>query len=114
LGQPRSIGICILLEIVTLGIYGVVWTYKTHKEIHNHSGEGVTGGIGLLIYIFGGGTVFLLPYIITVMLRSAGRESRVSAETGFWVLLPFIGSLIWFVKVQGQMNDYWRSLGAQS
>ena len=35
-----------------------------------------------------------------------------TAVTGFWLLLPLIGSIVWFVKVQGRLNDYWRSLGA--
>ena len=43
LGKPRGIGVCILLAIVTLGIYTFVWTWKTHDEIKSHSGIGVGG-----------------------------------------------------------------------
>jgi hypothetical protein len=28
-------------------------------------------------------------------------------------LLPLIGSIIWFVKTNGALNAYWRSVGAQ-
>jgi hypothetical protein len=113
-GKPRSIGTSILLAIVTLGIYTYVWTWKTHEEVKQHSGIGVGGAVGFLIYfVVGPVTFFLLPNEIEKMLRQAGRPSRVSTKTGFWVLLPLIGSIVWFVKVQGQLNEYWESLGAR-
>lgn len=39
-GKPRSIGVSILLAIVTLGIYTYVWTWKTHGEIKNTQASG--------------------------------------------------------------------------
>jgi hypothetical protein len=38
-----------------------------------------------------------------------GRESPVRGMLGLWFLLPLIGQLVWFSKVQGSLNDYWRS-----
>jgi hypothetical protein len=112
-GKQRSIGVCILLEIVTIGIYGLFWVYWTQKEIKDHSGQGLGGGLGLVIYIFVSPvTFFLVPNDVEKMLQQAGRTSRVSLVTGFWVLLPIAGPIVWFVKVQGQLNDYWQSLGA--
>ena len=32
-GNTRSIGLSILWAVLTLGIYTVVWTYKTQEEI---------------------------------------------------------------------------------
>ena len=32
-GKIRSTGTCFLLMIVTLGIYGLVWYFKTHDEM---------------------------------------------------------------------------------
>ena len=57
-------------------------------------------------------TFFLLPIEIQGMLARTGRVSRVSALTGLWILLPLAGPIVWFVKVQGQLNEYWESLGA--
>ena len=51
LGQPRGIGFGILLFIVTLTIYGYYWVFKTQDEVKNHSGQGVGGVLGLVIYI---------------------------------------------------------------
>jgi hypothetical protein len=112
-GPVRGIGMSILLAIVTLGIYTYVWTWKTHAELKRHTGTGVGGGVGFVIYfVVSPVTYFLLPYEMNQMLQRAGRASRVSGLTGFWILLPLFGPFIWFVKVQGQLNDYWRSLGA--
>ena len=113
IGETRSIGKSILLAFVTLGIYCLYWTYKTHEEIKLRSGQGLGGGIGLVLYIFVGiATPFIIAAEVKTMLEGDGRESRVSAVTGCWILLPLAGPFIWFAKVQGQLNDYWRSLGA--
>lgn len=112
-GKQRSVGTCILLEIVTIGIYGLFWVYWTQKEIKDHSGQGLGGGLGLLIYVLVAPvTFFIVPNEVEKMVQQAGRTSRVSLVTGFWVLLPLAGPIVWFVKVQGQLNDYWRSAGA--
>lgn len=103
----------ILLAIVTFGIYTYVWTWRTHAEIKEHSGLGAGGPVGFLIYfVVSPVTYFLLPNEVAGMLTRAGRTSRVSTLTGLWLLLPLAGPIVWFVKVQGQLNEYWRSLGA--
>lgn len=107
-GQQRGIGTSILLAILTLGIYTLFWTYYTHKEIKQYSGIGVGGPIGLLIYVaISPVTWFLLPNEVQQMVQAHGRASRVSAITGLWLLLPFVGPFIWFPKVQGELNDFW-------
>ena len=112
-GTPRGIGVSILLAIVTLGIYTYVWTWKTHGEIKEHSGIGVGGPLGFVIYfVFSPVTYFLLPSEVGQMVSRAGHPSRVRGLTGLWILLPIIGTIVWFVKVQGQLNDYWRAHGA--
>lgn len=114
LGKPRSIGVSILLAIVTLGIYAYVWTFKTHAELKAHSGSGIGGGLGLVLFILvAPATYFIVPAEVRNALLRGGQESRVSGKTGFWILLPLLGPIVWFVKVQGQLNDYWRSLGAR-
>jgi len=113
LGRPRSIGISILLAIVTLGIYTFVWTYKTQKEIKQHSGIGVGGGLGLLIYILVSPvTYFLVASDVESMYRARGWNPPLTTLTGLWVFLPLAGAIIWFVKVQGALNAYWQALGA--
>ena len=109
-GQSRGIGVSIFLAIVTFGIYAFVWTWKTHEEIKQHSGSGVGGPLGFVIYfVLAPVTFFLLPGEVRQMLARAGQPSRVKGLTGLWILLPLLGPIVWFVKVQGQLNDYWRT-----
>ncbi len=113
IGKPRNIGISILLAIVTLGIYALVWTYKTYDEMKKHTGEGLGGGIGLLLGILVGPvTYFVVPSEIKRMYERDGRTTDLTALWGLWILLPLLGAFIWFFKVQGALNDYWISKGA--
>jgi hypothetical protein len=42
-----------------------------------------------------------------------GGHSPVRGTTGLWILLPLVGHIVWFVKVQRALNAYWVSKGAQ-
>jgi hypothetical protein len=113
LGQPRGIGFAILITIVTLGIYSLYWVFKTEDEVNEHSGQGVGGVIGLVIWIVVGiVTWFLIPSEVGKMYKADGREAPFSGWLGLWVLLPLIGWIVWFVKVQGALNRYWESKAA--
>ena len=113
-GNTRSIGLCILWAVLTLGIYTFIWTYKTQEEIKRYSGNGVGGVIGLVIYILISPiTFFLVPSETRYMYEDLdGQRSPVRGIYGLWFLLPIIGHIVWFVQVQGALNRYWESKGA--
>lgn len=73
-GQVRGTGLTMLLFVVTFGIWGFVYYYRTHEEMKRHSGEGIGGVLGMFI---------------------------------------LVGPIIWFVKTNGALNAYWRSLGVR-
>ena len=115
IGNTRSTGLSILWAILTLGIYTYVWTYKTHAEIKRYSGNGVGGVLGFVIYLLVSPvTFFVVPSEIRYMYESDGITSPVRGITGLWILLPLLGSLIWFVKVQGALNHYWSTKAASA
>ncbi len=112
-GETRSIGLSILWFIITLGIYGIYWTYKTFEEMKRHTGQGIGGVLGVVIHlVIGVVNWFVIPSEVGQMYKRDGREPPVTGITGLWNLLPIIGTIIWFVKIQGGLNRYWVSKGA--
>ncbi|HEX3542287.1 MAG TPA: DUF4234 domain-containing protein [Acidimicrobiales bacterium] len=102
----------ILLCIVTLGIYSLYWQYSEFQELKDHTGNGLGGGLGLLLAILVGiANAFVLPSEIANMYTNEGRQSPVKTATGWWVFLPIAGGIIWLFKVQGALNDHWVSHG---
>jgi len=116
-GRVRGTGACILLMVVTLGIYGFVWYFKTHEEMKRHSGQGLGGGLALVIAIVVGAAMpFITSNEVGALYERRGVARPVSALTGLWyfpgIFLLGLGPIVWFVKTNGALNAYWRSLGA--
>jgi hypothetical protein len=111
LGRSRGIGFGILLFIVTLGFYSWYWAFKTHEEIKQHSGEGLGGVLGLVIWILiSPVSGFVIPSEIGKMYKQDGREPPVTGWTGLWLFpgaILVIPAIVWFMKVQGSLNRYW-------
>jgi hypothetical protein len=114
IGQVRPTGKTIFFFIITIGIYGWFWYYGVHEEMKRHrNGQGLGGGIALILAIFVG---IVMPFLtadeVGKLYEARGQAKPVSAITGIWLLLPIAGGIVWFVKTNGALNDYWRSLGA--
>jgi hypothetical protein len=110
-GKIREPVVVWLLSLVTLGIYGIVWQWKSFNEMKRYSGNGMGGAVAFLIGLltFGLVPVFLFPAQVGNLYSAEGRAQPVSGVTGFWVFLPLLGSLIWLFKTQGALNDFWRA-----
>ena len=113
IGQPRGIGFAIFIFIITLGIYGLYWVYKTQEEMKQHTGEGLGGVLGLVVWIvISPVSAFVIPSEVGKMYQKDGQTPPFTGWTGLW-LFPFglfiIPAIVWFVKVQGALNSYWES-----
>lgn len=118
-GEVRETGTCILLTVVTLGFYTWYWYYKTHEEMKQHTGTGIGGPVALILAIFVGLVMpFFSSHEVGGLYERRGEARPVSAVTGLWALLLgwlfFVGLIVWFVKTNRALNDYWRSVGAPS
>jgi hypothetical protein len=113
-GPYYSAGLVILLTIVTCGIWGIVWTYRTSEDLKKYNGDGLGGVLGIVVYLLLSVVLmFTIPNEIEKMYQREGRESPVSTLWGLWFLLPLVGNIIWYLKVQNALNDFWTSKGAQ-
>jgi hypothetical protein len=118
-GKVRGTGGCILLTVVTFGFYSLYWYYKTHEEMKRHTGTGLGGVVALLLAFFVGIVMpFLTSHEVGGLYERRGEAKPVSATTGLWFLLLgwllLIGAIVWFVKTNRALNDYWVSVGAQT
>jgi hypothetical protein len=115
LGSPRGIGFGILLFIVTIGFYSWYWVFKTQEEIKQHSGEGIGGVLGLVIWILlSVVSAFVIPSEVGKMYKKDGQQPPVTGWTGLWLFpgaILIIPAIVWFVKVQGALNRYWTGKG---
>ncbi|HST24756.1 MAG TPA: DUF4234 domain-containing protein [Gaiellaceae bacterium] len=117
LGKPRGVGFVIIMMIVTIGIYGIYWIYKSYEEMRGYRQEGVNGVVGVLLGIIIVG-VFLLPSYVGRMYKEdlirqgedpimAAQKVPITGWSGFLVLIPYIGGIIWIAKIQSKLNNFW-------
>jgi hypothetical protein len=116
LGQRRGVVFVLLIGLITFGIYWVYWAFKTQEEMKQHTGVGVGGVLGLVIWILlTPVSAFLIPSEVGQMYRRDGQEAPIGGWTGLWLFpgaLLIIPAIVWWVKVQGALNRYWDSKGA--
>ncbi len=114
-GPYYSPGLVILLTIVTVGIWGALWTYRTSEDLKRYNNDGLGGVLGVVIYILLSVVLmFTIPNEIDKMYQRDGRQSPVRAIWGLWFLLPLIGNIIWYLKVQKALNEFWATKGSQT
>ena len=113
LGKPRSRGLVILLTVVTLGIWTVVWSYQNGEELKQHNRQGL-GGVAYLFItlLISPATMFLMAGEVEQLYRREGKEPPITTIWGLWFLLPLIGNLVWYFRIQAALNDYWISKGS--
>lgn len=112
-GPFYSTGLTILFTIITLGIWGAIWTYRTKEDLKRYNGEGLGGVLGVVVYLLLSVVLmFTIPNEIEKMYQRDGRQSPISTIWGLWFLLPLIGNIIWYVKVQRSLNEFWTSKGS--
>jgi hypothetical protein len=110
-GQPRGIGFGILLFIITLGFYGLYWVFKTQEETKQRTGEGIGGVLGLVVWILiSPVSAFVIPSEVGKMYARDGMAPPITGWTGLWLFpgaILVIPAIVWFVKIQGALNQYW-------
>ena len=106
-------GLTILVTIVTLGIWAWLWSYWNGEELKKYRRDGL-GGVAYLIL-----TIFISPVTMFIMANEVeklyvekGEQPRITTIWGLWFLLPLIGNIIWYVRIQNAINGFWQARGA--
>lgn len=111
LGRYRGVGKTIVFALITLGIYAIVWQWKTFNELKRYRGKGVSGFAGFLLS-FVIVSLFLLPSYVGKLYQEDGQRAPISGWSGFWAFFPYVGTFVWLAKIQGALNDFWTEKGA--
>src|SRR3954453_13196023 len=84
-GSRRSVGLVILLYIVTFGIYGLYWYYVTFDEMKKETNDGLGGVLALIITVVIG---IVMPFITghetAKMYEKQANTAPVAPLTGLW------------------------------
>ncbi|MGH3242114.1 MAG: DUF4234 domain-containing protein [Spirillospora sp.] len=95
------------LPIITFGIYGLVWFFKVHNELHEYDRRIDNAATNaLLSMLFGGITLGIWPLVMWVKLggriaeaqRAAGLQPSCSGGMGF--LLGILGFGVLYYQIQ--------------
>ena len=115
-GTPRSPLTVLVLSLLTIGIYGIYWTYSIAEENKRYGGVGPGGLVHLLLIIFIPFAALYRGIMTTAEIGNMqalnGMPKTVDGTTFFWILIPLIGPLIRLWKLQGAVNEVWFSKGA--
>ena len=104
--QKRSIGVCILLSIITCGIYGFYWMYCINQDAETVSGsKEVDGGMLILLIIVTCGI-----YGIFWLYKTGNTLETVNGRNGslgiLCLVLSILGlSLISIALLQNELNS---------
>ena len=56
-------------------------------------------------------TMFLMANEVEKLYLDAGEQPRITTLWGLWFLLPLIGNIIWYVRIQNAINEFWQARG---
>lgn len=108
----RSIGICILLSIVTCGIYAYVWLYQMAEDLRAATGDvnAPSGGMVVLLSIVTCG-IYLYYWLykageqVNTVKASRGMMTDSSSPIIYLVLGIFGLALVSYCLIQNELNQ---------
>ena len=113
-GAYYSTGLSILLTFVTCGIWAVLLGVPHERGPHAlQRRRARRRAVIALNFVCAVVLMFTIPNEIEKMYQRDGRQSPVTTLWGLWFLLPIIGNIIWYVRVQRALNDFWLSKGSR-
>ena len=108
--QQRNIALCIVLSIVTCGIYGLYWIYTLTEDSNMASGEaGTSGGMVILLSIITCGIyewywLYKLGEKINIAKAKSGLPSDSNAGIIYIVLAVFGLGIVAYALAQSELN----------
>ena len=109
IAKNRNIAVCILLTIITCGIYGLYWFIAITDETNDASGYGGTSGIVSLLLsiitcnIYGWYWAYKMGEKVDAIRKTDGREG--SNSSVLYLILQALGlGIVVYAIVQDELN----------
>lgn len=110
--SKRSIPVCIILSIVTFGIYGLYWMYSIANDVNTLVGDDSTSGAKVLIFSI----ITLGIYELYWLYKVGERLSNFKYQQGImddhyrsliYLILSLLGwDIIAWALIQNDLNQY--------
>lgn len=107
--QPRSVGLCIVLSIITCGIYGIYWLYCIHEDVQEVCGYpmSVSGGMVIVLSIVTCGIYgYYWNYKMGQFLDAAKGAPGGSSGVLYLVLSIFGLDIVALALMQSELNRF--------
>lgn len=107
----RSIPTCVILSIVTCGVYGFIWLYHLNSEVHSlcNEQESTSGGMLILLTIV---TCNVYGWFWGKKMgeKLAAERVRRGIDPGALAIMCFIFSIVYpivaYCFIQNELNRY--------
>ncbi|SNS79798.1 protein of unknown function [Actinomadura meyerae] len=113
--RRNPVGAWLGLPMITFGIYGLVWFFKVHDELHQYDRRIDNAATGaLLSMLFGAVTLGIWPLVVFVKLggriaqaqRAAGLQPSCSGGMGFLLGIFGFGVLYYQIQLNKVVDRY--------
>ncbi len=106
--QKKSVATVLILTIITCGIYGIYWVYKTAQDLESEVGAGkFQPGVLAILCLFLGFIGFILFGMTIDESLNKAREARGIAKVDnqlIYILLGFLIPIVLVALVQSEIN----------
>lgn len=103
---PRSIAVCIILTIITFGIYGLVWMSRLNNDVNELAQDPIAPGGGMVVFL----TIITLGIYGLFWLYKMGQKCdeirQINASSGIlYLILGIFGlAIVSYALIQDSIN----------
>lgn len=103
---PRSIVMCVILTIVTFGIYSIVWMCRLNRDINEMSGDSnAPGGFLLVLFVFLTLGIYHLYWLYKMGEKCERITSLNSHSNIIYLILGLVGlGIVSYALMQDTIN----------
>ena len=109
--KERNIVVCILLTIITCGIYGIIWFVNLTDDMRDASGDSsLSGGMAFLLTLV---TCGIYGYFWAYKMGKAGVVARANRgmpgddNSVLYLVLQFLGlGIVNYCIMQNELNNF--------